>query len=428
MPLLPDTTNDLIFSCLDPGDIIHYSQTCREAYRQVQSYWTRALCIYRLLLPFFSKDEAQQFRVIQTLTGTLISGSTALQFFGRITYPDSDLDIYVEHRYCQPVASFLQKVGYKFEPRVSQHSTLESAIEYVSLDFDDFYDEDAEEERERGFAGVFNMIRGKQKIQLITARHSPIHIILNFHSTVVMNVISHSHAYSLYPKATFQKSLSMICYHCNGVKRMSPLLKYMKRGWRMIDYEGVEFVPSPTQTGEVKSTKALPGRHGRTFRKDRVRYLGDSYCWTHKLADIQTLHSALTPLALEEMQTGFCALESNSWELAWGEADFGEMEYGLVQNGRLRYTYCIAGNSTWKPENDPDAPKSWRGQRNMEFKSDDFGADSDDLQLRVLVKQRAQRLLHKNYSDWSDSDEEQGADEPDSSTSDSDTEDDDDES
>ncbi|KAK1227343.1 hypothetical protein PQX77_009665 [Marasmius sp. AFHP31] len=221
-----------------------------------------------------------------------------------------------------------------------------------------------------------------------------------------MNVISYSHAYSFYPKATFQKSLSMICYHCNGAKRMSSLLKYMNRGWRMIDCEGVEFVHSTTRTGGVKPARELPGRHGSTFRKNQFRYLGDSYCWTHKLANIQTLHSALTPLALEEMQTGFCALESNSWELAWGDSHFGEMVYGLVHNGRLRYTYCIAGNNTWKPESDPDAPKSWWRHRITRFERDDFGADSDDLQFRVLVKQRAQRLLHNNGpdSDRSDSD------------------------
>ncbi|KAF9065893.1 hypothetical protein BDP27DRAFT_1366057 [Rhodocollybia butyracea] len=50
-----------------------------------------------------------------------------------------------------------------------------------------------------GFAGVYNSVKAGMKIQLITARNSALDIILNFHSTIVMNVISHSHAYSLYP-------------------------------------------------------------------------------------------------------------------------------------------------------------------------------------------------------------------------------------
>ena len=153
-------------------------------------YWSRALCIYRLLSRFFSENEAREFRIIQALTGTLISGSMALQFLNRTPYPDSDLDIYVEHLYSEPVASFLNTIGYRYEHRETQKSSLWKAIAEVRSDLrrgvDAFYDDETQDQSKRGFAGVFNMMRGQQKIQLITARNSPMDIVLNFHSSALL--------------------------------------------------------------------------------------------------------------------------------------------------------------------------------------------------------------------------------------------------
>ncbi|KAJ8081044.1 hypothetical protein PM082_017884 [Marasmius tenuissimus] len=409
MPLPPDTASNSIFSCLDPPDIISYSRTCREAYLQVQMYWTRALCIYRLLSRFFSEDEARQFRAVQALTGTLISGSMALQFFNRTLYPGSDLDIYVEHRYCEPVAVFLRSIGYKYEPNSTQNSSLWKAImkatDNLRRGVDVTYDEEMQDVSERGFAGVFNMMRGEQKIQLITAKNSPMDIVLNFHSTVVMNVISYSHAYSLYPEATFEKSLSLICYQCDGMKRTVPIQKYIGRGWTMIDYDAIEYVPSDDA---LESAGALAVNHNIIFRKRQMRHLGDSYCWTYRLPALPvTFHpgpgcssassvawlsreyESLTPLAREEIQTGLRALEGNSWVLGHGNDGFGHMNFSLLSNSQLRFMYCVV--SGWEPEGDPRAPRSWWGQRGTAFQSDDLEAESDDLLLRALVKQRALR-------------------------------------
>ncbi|KAJ8081047.1 hypothetical protein PM082_017887 [Marasmius tenuissimus] len=428
MPLPPDATSNWLFSYLDPQDIIYYSRTCREAYQQAKMYWIRALCIYRLLSRFFTEDEVRQFRVVQAQTGTLISGSTALQFFNRVAYLDSDLDLYVEHCYCKPVASFLRRIGYKYEPRGTQNPSLSMEIMYRSDDLRHGigtpYDDEPQNQSERGFAGVFNMIRGRRKVQLITAKYSAMDIILNFHSTVVMNVITYSHAYSLYPEATFQKSLSLICYQCDGVKSTAPVQKYMRRGWRMISYDGIEYVPS---TNTLQPGEALPGDHEKMFRHKRMRHLGDSCCWTYKLPDIpvtippETLYSStiepgeqfspglerrllaiqsaleslgqytrltcLSRLAREEIQTGLQAIESNSWALDRGSDGLGDMNFTLLCKSQLLYMYCI--DSEWKLGEDPKAPRSWSGQRATVSKTVYFNGESDDLLLRALVKQRA---------------------------------------
>ncbi|ESK95621.1 hypothetical protein Moror_12593 [Moniliophthora roreri MCA 2997] len=93
MPLLPFPTNDLICNCLSPRDLYRYSRANREAYGYVQSYRTRAFDIYTLLSRYSTEPEINQLRILQALTGMLISGSTASQFFNRLLYPQSDLDI-----------------------------------------------------------------------------------------------------------------------------------------------------------------------------------------------------------------------------------------------------------------------------------------------------------------------------------------------
>lgn len=124
-----------------------------------------------------------------------ISGSTALQFFDRSFYPDSDLDIYVEHRYCKPIARWLEIIGYSFQPRKTyQSEMLGIALEETlstEPDFDmnnlpqGFFESTSMGYFGRGVANVYNFhkINPDRKIQLITSYYSPLEIVLNFHSS-----------------------------------------------------------------------------------------------------------------------------------------------------------------------------------------------------------------------------------------------------
>ncbi|KAF9265255.1 hypothetical protein L218DRAFT_861115, partial [Marasmius fiardii PR-910] len=388
----PATTNDFIFSCLDPHDIIYYSQTCREAYRQVQSYWRRAMRIEDLLSSYFTRSETCQFRVIQSLTGALISGSTALQLLNRERYPDSDLDIYVEHRYGSFIGSFLEVIGYKFKPTQEQPKDLEVAIKKVAREMRKQRGYQGYSQG-RGFAGVFNLVRGGRNIQLITAAESPLDIILNFHSTVVMNVVSYSYVYSLYPRATFREALSLRTYCNEGAERELARQKYVNRGWKMLNSDGSEW---------KLNRSSLSGNATRCSSRwiDKLRRLGDSFCWVFKLPipDFPTeqgssddpVHRWLmsrrcdlpTPLVMEELRSGKQALEGNSWVLsrqdydeeddddrrilsgsvqtrlttrnghrAFQKYDTYRMLYDVLGNTQLRHTYCVALESEdWAPQ------------------------------------------------------------------------------
>ena len=145
----------------------------------------------------------------------VISGSTALQFFQRVLYPESDLDLYVEHRYRRPIALWLASIGYRYVPArtkvTSEHldpdhdvesisatqSTLEEALAANviqltenAIDFNQrppifFYGSGG------GYldaTSILNFERRDEfyhhrKIQVISTPRSPVELIINFHSS-----------------------------------------------------------------------------------------------------------------------------------------------------------------------------------------------------------------------------------------------------
>lgn len=107
-----------ILSYLSPLDDICFGRIDRKKKAIVESYfWSEFI---QLMVSYFSKQELLELRLIQAETGTLISGSTALQFLERKTYPNSDLDIYSPARYSKDVGEFLLRIGYHFCPRERQ--------------------------------------------------------------------------------------------------------------------------------------------------------------------------------------------------------------------------------------------------------------------------------------------------------------------
>ncbi|KAF9062967.1 hypothetical protein BDP27DRAFT_1232871, partial [Rhodocollybia butyracea] len=194
----PSTAEDAVLDCLNARELIAFSRTSKSLHRVVLGYLLRAYSIFAILEPFFTAAQTNQFRIIQAFTGLLISGSTALQLFIRRSRCDprfstSDLDLYVEHRYSSIVGKFLIWCQYEFV----DHPDFDVAVAEGARKMRGYPNHDYPDGR--GFAGVYNFVKAGMKIQLITACNSALDIILNFHSTIVMNVISHSHAYSLYP-------------------------------------------------------------------------------------------------------------------------------------------------------------------------------------------------------------------------------------
>ena len=153
----------------------------------VAIYIKRAYDIHKVLSQYF--PDPLSFRYLQAYTGTVISGSTALQFFDRSFYPESDLDIYAPKAWGKEVGCFLLRAGYAFVPHQKQHPNFESAlfarrvVSAIAV-YGNF----------KGIAGVFNFVKtapdGRMlKIQLMVAVRSPIEVILRYHSSMLISFI-----------------------------------------------------------------------------------------------------------------------------------------------------------------------------------------------------------------------------------------------
>ena len=184
--LSEDSLGDSILDHCSPKSLIRLLRTSHTIRKAVTKYMEKTFNIEKILSRYFTNPSS--FRFLQACTGTLISGSTALQFFDRAFYPESDLDLYVSKAWRVEVGRFLLQSGYTFVPYTRQRSTFELAISDTRVTtstalYGNF----------RGISGVFNFekkgIRGETlKIQLMVAVRSPVEPILCYHSSKLSSI------------------------------------------------------------------------------------------------------------------------------------------------------------------------------------------------------------------------------------------------
>ncbi|KAI0032356.1 hypothetical protein K488DRAFT_50135, partial [Vararia minispora EC-137] len=235
---------------LSPQDLASLACCCKITNAGVKEYYARVMGIQRILRPVF--DSPESFRIMQSETGTLVSGSAALQLFERTTYQNSDLDMYVEYRHAQRVVVFLQKNDYVFKSRGRQDASSVTTVSDSAMDtvFGRCLG--------RRIADVLDFVRGEKKVQLVVAKKASLDIILFYHSTCVMNVISHRRAYSLFPRATF------INWHSLATRQ-----KHLERGWKMVDIRSTSVFDTFLYTPDFTLSK---------------RWIGDPATWMINLS------------------------------------------------------------------------------------------------------------------------------------------------
>ncbi|KAJ3964956.1 hypothetical protein EV361DRAFT_811430 [Lentinula raphanica] len=262
---------------LNHNELDSLSQTCVTAYNAVAFFRKSAMKIEHVLLRFFkNKEEIGMFQYMQGTTGTIISGSVALQFFTRTLYDNSDLDTYCILKKCITIGKWYELVGYQFVPVKNQHhrfdvdydrvlegghftrinqegnegDDIQGAAEYLSIDI----------------AEVWNFARKDgAHIQLVATRIIPEAIVLGFHSTCVMNIITHRAAYSLFPYTTFKKKLTVLVNARGRLlqKYVQAVQKYRHRGF--------------TMNTRVPIKNAIEGEYGFIV----PRWIGDKSTWVY---------------------------------------------------------------------------------------------------------------------------------------------------
>lgn len=174
---------DLFLSLFKPRELVTLALVNRRMDHELRGYRRRVFCIERLLSPFFS--DCDRFRELQCRTGLLISGSTALQLFDRTTYPEADLDLYVDSRWATEVVLYVRdQERYQFRPTRAQKDQIpERALEAgpgVRADSSSAYGEGY---ASGGIAGVLNFSKGAQRLQIIASKGAPLSVVLRFHSS-----------------------------------------------------------------------------------------------------------------------------------------------------------------------------------------------------------------------------------------------------
>lgn len=195
-----DIIYDSLFDQASPATMIAIGQTCRTTQNAQIDYISRTFDINRHLGGFF--DSANDFRLVQAKTGTLISGSNALQFMGRVSFPSSDLDLYVDTRNASELCDWIMlqvRKRYRFVP--TRHQT-DNDLRTPQLVIDNLQMQDVGRRsddvqlsphiRDRDFEdgyraiSVINFVANNDsstKIQVVATHNTPIECILSFHSS-----------------------------------------------------------------------------------------------------------------------------------------------------------------------------------------------------------------------------------------------------
>lgn len=174
---------DSILSTLSPLTKYRLKLVDRMSLQAVDYFDKRAFNINNHLSYFFTNPIS--FRNLQKKTGTIISGSNAIQFFDRTFFDHTDLDLYVHPGHAGEVSDWLRLyAGYNY---VGSEGELLGAL---TLDCNAIPKSERGVEDEHDDLSICCIIPfrrmdadGIKLIKVMVTKHSPMHAILHFHSS-----------------------------------------------------------------------------------------------------------------------------------------------------------------------------------------------------------------------------------------------------
>lgn len=244
-----------LLEVLDPASIICLSRTCKQLSSLYEEEGKRSWDPTRILRKFV--DDVSTFRKVMYDQGALVSGSQVLQFFDRQDWPGTDMDVFVSsHRDAVQVATYLKaREGYAPDER-------DSISSYLRV----------------GFRGESLMKGDSTRIQVLFPKWDALPgeagslestlggVLETFYGTHLMNVLTWSHAYSLFPRTTFvERGLKVV--KSMRVEEFDHLAKSQERGWNLL----TRFQPQSENPMELVD--------------DRV--VGDQWTWSFSFPDLR---------------------------------------------------------------------------------------------------------------------------------------------
>ncbi|KAJ8093638.1 hypothetical protein PM082_023430 [Marasmius tenuissimus] len=233
--------------------------------RAITSYERHVHSVDKLLLRFFSSVQIRRFREVQATEGFLISGSVALQFFARVEWHDSDLDLYCYPGHFKQLVGLLLMFRYQFAPLQGGPTDLAEALRSATHTLQNPFVYTS-----NGISSVISFTKVvlgvKRKVQVVVCKNAPFEAILSFHSSCVMNFISATHAFSLYPYSTLHlhENVQLV----TSYRAQAALRKYSDCGWMLV----------------TSSAPSCGLRLAYEFARDRA--VGDKATWIMSLGGI----------------------------------------------------------------------------------------------------------------------------------------------
>ncbi|KAF9491402.1 hypothetical protein BDN71DRAFT_1398402 [Pleurotus eryngii] len=283
--------HESIMEQLSLNNLHWYSLTCKAIYDEVQGHYKHNYSLNPILKLFIPSEYIPAFHRLQKKYRPVISGSVALQFLTRVTYPESDLNLYVKYACAFEVGKWLElEVGctvldFHGEACPFYHTFLRCNYSF------------------KGMHAVFSFLSpiNLRKVQLIICWCNVIEVILSFHSTIIMNVITVSYAYSFHGEETLERKISLAVDRARSapMNLEAAQRKYSNCGWMMVSTQAVAL--------------QLKAFEGWTARR-----VGDSKCWIVRLPAVEGADVFLTTDPLSK----------NEWVLVY-KFDVPNMTLGL---------------------------------------------------------------------------------------------------
>ncbi|KAK7041975.1 hypothetical protein VNI00_008957 [Paramarasmius palmivorus] len=277
---LPEPAQTPLLDALPVNEVMKLRQLSRTCMDHVKSYERITFYDEQLYGPFFNDTAIiALFRRKQAECRVLVSGSTVALLLARSPHKPSDLDIFMPMIHVDTMENFIGTAGYKIavEPkRITLIEEPETTSETQTTEHlsEDAFEEDSSTDYLEAYSAqtvgkvlTFHHENGQQ-LQIVGTKCEPIEAILDFYSTLVMNIATATKIISFYPYTSFVEQKAVY------LKKWTPAvtrarIKYERRGWSTVDM--------------INAKEALDYHHELSFK---ARWVGDRHSWISELSPL----------------------------------------------------------------------------------------------------------------------------------------------
>ncbi|KAK7017879.1 hypothetical protein VNI00_018554 [Paramarasmius palmivorus] len=315
----PEQYHRMVF--LTPPDTVASFASSPTFNADIDSYVANNLSAEGALQPWFTPAEIVKIRQSQATTGLIFSGSAILAYLGGFDFLPGDLDCYIPIEHCEIL--FDQLLAFNFDFSTAPSSPYDNVMDAFRAAC---RDPSIPEYLPAGIVASFEFVRNNKRVQVMPTTGTPIYAVLNFHSTLVMNILTYSHIISFYPKHSFMYRkivpLSTIDEYredrLDSGNRAIAFQKYRMRGFELVSLSC--YTPFD-RNSELNMS---------------YRFVTDDFCFTRSVPPVDDW-TPILPIA-----NGLDDLRAHSWHFTYDQHGYYRLSVEPCITAD-RKPYCISG-------------------------------------------------------------------------------------